>query len=464
VDRLGTQLLVRETVELDNAGPRAYFAGADARSPQRAAFESSLPRSAGRFSMPLGIVPDGVVLAEGRVAFYGPIYPGPQEFSYSYTVPIEEGAADLVRSFGREVAQVEWLLPESGVVVADTNLEALEPLPDDGRRYARRGLAEVAEGREIRLVLDAPGLELGGDALALDELRLFLELDDAALLVREEYRLAVAGDVAAVGTPEAPLLHIPLPSGAYNLRFHPDLGLQPSSESGIDMLGPVAAGESTLEILYRMPRESGVFDFARSVGLHNPLFSVFVADTGLLVESDRLHRKRPMRTPDRLYMHFEAFEVEPGEEIALRLEPLAPRAGLPRSLAWVLAIAIGVAGVAFLTGPLRTAAQDEETEPEASPARRERDSVVAAIHDLDHDYETGKVSEADYESFREELRARALVLLREERLEQRREPSEPAPVSTCSACAAELRPGDRFCAQCGAPVAREASEGQEALR
>jgi hypothetical protein len=128
----------------------------------------------------------------------------------------------------------------------------------------------------------------------------------------------------------------------------------------------------------------------------------------------------------------------------------------------VLALVIGVGGVAFLTGPLRTPSQEEETEPEASPSRRERDSVVAAIRDLDHDYETGKVSEADYESFREELRARALALLREERLPQKPQPTlDP---TACPACAVSLRPGDRFCAQCGAPIEREAPEGQEAMR
>ena len=130
----------------------------------------------------------------------------------------------------------------------------------------------------------------------------------------------------------------------------------------------------------------------------------------------------------------------------------------------MLALAIGLFGVAFLTGPLRSPSKAQEAEPEVSQARRERDSVVVAIRDLDHDYETGKISETDYESFREELRARALALLRQERLEQRHEhASAPAPAA-CPACAAVVRPGDRFCAQCGAPVEHEAPEGQEALR
>jgi hypothetical protein len=462
LDRLGSQWLVQETVELDNPGPRAYVAPADAQSPEHAAYESRLPPAASGFSMPLGIVPDGVVFSEGRLAFYGPIYPGPQELSYSYVVPVENHAVDLEREFGRGVDQVEWLLPDTGIAIERSDLEEEEPLRLEGRSYARVRRAPVAAGQPIALVLDVPELEVGVDSLSLTGRRLFLELDDAALVVREEYRFEVEGALPAVGAPEAPLMHVALPASAYSLRFHPDLGLQPSPDGGVDLLGPVPAGESMLEILYRLPRESGVVELERSVSLHDPLLSVYVADTGLLVESDRLHRKRPVRTPDRLYMHFEAFEIEPGEPVTLRLEPLASRAGLPRSLSWVLALVIGVGGVAFLTGPLRTPSQEEETEPEASPSRRERDSVVAAIRDLDHDYETGKVSEADYESFREELRARALALLREERLPQKPQPTlDPA---ACPACAVSLRPGDRFCAQCGAPIEREAPEGQEAMR
>jgi hypothetical protein len=464
LDRLGNQWLVHETVELENPGPRAYLAAAEAQAPEHAAFESRLPRAASGFSMPLGIVPDGVVLSEGRLAFYGPIYPGPQELSYSYVVPVENQALDLGREFGRAVEQVEWLLPEAGIATLRSNLEEQETLRLESRSYARHQRTRVAAGQPIVLVLDVPELEIGGDTLSLEALRIFLELDDAALLVREEYRFEVGGELPAVGIPEAPLMNVPLPLGAYNLRFHPDFGLQPSASGGIDLLGPVPAGESVLEILYRLPRESEVVELERSVSLHDPLLSVYVADSGLLVESDRLHRKRPVRTPDRLYMHFEAFEVGAGEPVALRLETLAPRAGLPRSLAWGFALAIGLFGVAFLTGPLRTPSEEEATAPEASPSRRERDSVVEAIHDLDHDYETGKVSETDYESFREELRARALALLREERLAQRREHAPVPTPAACPTCAAAHRPGDRFCAQCGAPVERGAPEGREALR
>jgi hypothetical protein len=100
----------------------------------------------------------------------------------------------------------------------------------------------------------------------------------------------------------------------------------------------------------------------------------------------------------------------------------------------------------------------EEAAPGASAARRERESLIVAIRDLDHDYETGKVAEDDWRALREDLRARAMAYLREERDAAARgggaaagaaAPAAPA----CPACAAPARPGDRFCAQCGAALA-----------
>ncbi|MEN8182698.1 MAG: hypothetical protein ABFS46_09200, partial [Myxococcota bacterium] len=369
-DRVGNQLVVHETVALHNEGLRAYFVDTEARTAGRAAFETRLPGHADGFAMPLGIVPDGVGWEEGRVSFYGPLYPGPQELAYSYVLPIEESRADLGRGFGRRVEALDWLIPTPGVEVTRTDLEGGETTRVETRSYLRYTMTPVPAGHTVDLVVDAPGVRVGAGELTLEEMRIFLELDDAALLVREEYRLRVDADTAAVGAPEAPLLRIPLPEQSYNLRFHPDLGLQPAPESGIDVLGPVPPGESVLELVYRLPRTGGPLTLERSASLRVPLLSFYVADTGLAAESDRLHGRRPVRTPDRIYMHLEAFEVEAEEVVSLRLAPLPPRAGLSRGLTWAVVGVVALGAVAFLSAPLRGRA-DEAGEPaRASAARR----------------------------------------------------------------------------------------------
>jgi predicted amidophosphoribosyltransferase len=61
---------------------------------------------------------------------------------------------------------------------------------------------------------------------------------------------------------------------------------------------------------------------------------------------------------------------------------------------------------------------------------------------------------------REEMRARAVLLLQSERAETA-PPADPvtpaqarqdAPAPVCAACGAPSQSGDRFCAQCGAPL------------
>lgn len=109
--------------------------------------------------------------------------------------------------------------------------------------------------------------------------------------------------------------------------------------------------------------------------------------------------------------------------------------------------------------------------------REEREALYAAIGDLDHDLETGKLSAADHAELRAELRARAIHLLREERAagaeggasaadsemraaasaEARAESAAPPPgdgaaTPRCAACGFEAAQAHRFCAHCGAPL------------
>jgi len=89
-----------------------------------------------------------------------------------------------------------------------------------------------------------------------------------------------------------------------------------------------------------------------------------------------------------------------------------------------------------------------------------REALYASIRDLEDDFETGKLSAEDHAALRDELRARAVALAQRER-EQARVAPAAAPAPVCARCGSGLRTGDRFCAQCGAPVAappeREAS-------
>jgi len=207
---------------------------------------------------------------------------------------------------------------------------------------------------------------------------------------------------------------------------------------------------------------------------------VFVADTGRLApRSERLHRRRPLRTSDLTYLHFEAFEVAAGEEVALEIGQLPPSARGSGTLALGLALAAAAGAAWLLISPLRLRSTEGAGAPEAelSLARREREALYEAIRDLDHDFETGKVAAEDHARLGDELRGRAAVLLGQERS---RAPatgaSSPVPPGAqraharsdlasgerrneCGVCQAPADPSHRFCAQCGAalPAPRDAA-------
>jgi hypothetical protein len=426
--------------------------------------------------MPLGVVPEGISLAGEELAFFGPVYPGEDELAYTYTVPVAPGAepgapgrVSLERRFAGAPQRLVLLVPAQGPAARPgAGFSGPEELVVEGRSYRRFAREDLAAGARVAFALDVPVAERRPGALAVGEARLFFELDDAALLAREEYHFSVSGSAAVVGEREAPLLRIPLPPGAQRLGFHPDYGLEPHPSGGIAVLGPVPPGESVLEIAYRLPPVEGSSELAREFAAPVSLLSVYVADTGLLVGSPRLHRRRPVRGDDRTFVHLEAFDVEAGESVNLGFAPLPRRAALPRAATVALGLLGAGAAVLFLSAPLRRAPEETEpAEPAGSAARRERESLVVAIRDLDHDYETGKVAEEDWRALREELRSRAMACLREEREERdsaaraRTGAAQPA-TAPCAACLAVARPGDRFCSQCGAPLAAAAARSHEA--
>ncbi|MEM9177711.1 MAG: zinc ribbon domain-containing protein [Myxococcota bacterium] len=288
------------------------------------------------------------------------------------------------------------------------------------------------------------------------------------------------------GTPSAPLLHVSIPSGATLEGVAQEaeaFGLVPSDDGGFDVIGPIGPGEHSIAFKYRMPsRPDGVdldLRFPREVQTLN----VLVADTGLALESSRLHRRRPFRNRTRNYLHREAYNVGMHETVDLRLAPL--RGGhLPQEATLALTI-LGVAGAAwFMISPLRRSQREAaRVDPTLARIREEREGVYADIADLDHDFETGKLEAADYEAMRGDLRGQAIELLREERAHA--EPAEEtapetasaapprpepdaratsAPIATgafCPSCGGRVDVKWKFCSHCGESLTPAAADGAE---
>jgi hypothetical protein len=182
-----------------------------------------------------------------------------------------------------------------------------------------------------------------------------------------------------LGTLETPLLRIPLPEGATQLQFGsfaPGLELAPHPEGGLAVLGSVAPGEAQIELAYQLARGEPPARFVRTLAARTPVLSIFVADTGRLAPSSaRLHRRRPLRTNDLTYLHFEAFEVVAGESVELELGSLPARARGDEKLALGLVLAAAGAAAWLLTRPLRAgqAGATARGPPPNGASRRERE-------------------------------------------------------------------------------------------
>jgi hypothetical protein len=474
LDSVGGRLVVTETQHLKNGSDRVFYVPTADRERLPPAFRTTLPVGATELTGPLGILPEGLVQQGGALAFFGPIYPGAQDLTLSYAFAVAESGATLRRRLPTGAQAVSVLVPEQGPSVSAAALRPGENVTIDGRSYRSLAAAGLRPGTEIALDLTMPAAQSDPAALSVQEVRAFLEQDGAALTVRAEHHLVVAGDRMLVAKPGETLYRITLPENARDVRFATEptgIALTPDPEGGIDVSGPIPAGESTVEILYHVPVEDGSSALTLESSRAVPLLSIFVADTGLDLRSERLHRRRPVKTEDRTYLYLEAFELEPGEKVALEVSSLDRGDGAGRSLALGAALFGAVAIAAALLAPLRKAAATPEAvaaDDEQSDLG-ERASLYAAMRDLEEDFETGKLSEADHAVLREELRGRAATLLQSERDAKRERPRpEPAaaPVSPaarfCTSCGAPLAAGDRFCAQCGTKVATTGMTTREA--
>ena len=98
----------------------------------------------------------------------------------------------------------------------------------------------------------------------------------------------------------------------------------------------------------------------------------------------------------------------------------------------------------------------------------QRDAVYGAIRELDFDHRMGKVDDADYRRMRGDFTQQAVDVLKEldrnngrsradDEVEQAvtalRKKGGGLVAPACPSCGTKVKPGDRFCAQCGEKVA-----------
>ena len=456
IDRSCEKLRVSEAHELHNPTQRVIYLLEAERAGQEPLFSAEIPALASDFATPPGTLPESFERAGEEVRFWGPLHPGSHALEFSYALAGKPGSLELERRFANDAPRVVFLTHPRGPQVHGARLRPAGERSVEGRAYRAVEARQIAAGEHLAYSLSIPAAPEA--PISLVHSKLWLELDDAALAVEEQHVLRVErdeGETPLVAESDAPLLCLALPAGAGGLRLSPTslaIGLDPDSSGVLAVRGPIPPGDSTLALGYRLPAEGSALRFERRFPRALPLLSVFVADTGILAETTRLHRLRSIRTEDRSYLQLEGFEIEPEERVVIDLRQLpAPRPLSALASAGFAALAAAGA-IAFLIAPLRGGRQQEDAaETRAARLAAEREVVYASIRDLDEDFETGKLGEQDHATMRGELRAQAVRLLQTER---EAAPAAAAEASGCASCGAEPPRDARFCPGCGVELAK----------
>lgn len=483
IDWMGTEILLTERLRLHNRGNRVIHVPKNQRSETQPVLELELPVGARAFQPGLESFGQALeLLPGGRLVHWGPIFPGEQELLYQYRLPTPSSESEpmqIVERFPRGVTELQVLVADTGIRPVEHELTRAEAVEIEGRSYQALEGGPLAAGESLELSLELPELRSDPAALSLARSDHWLELDDASLLVSAEQQLQVEPGARLVGSPESPLVSFALPERAELLGVTnqaASLGVRPGDGS-IDVLGPLGAGTSTVAYRYRLPLRTT--DAPGSEGteldlefpLPAALVNVLVADTGVEVSSERLHRQRPFRNGTRVYLHREGFQVQPDEGVRVHLQPLS-RSGIPWAATLGAAITALAAAAWFLAAPLVGRA-DATSEDRAAGTLDDRERVYETIRDLDHDFETGKIAEADYVEMRGALRREAVELLRREKQGHGASPAAPeapvsapepatkpalgtddsaelaSPVGFCPACGQAAQAGWKFCSACG---------------
>jgi hypothetical protein len=220
----------------------------------------------------------------------------------------------------------------------------------------------------------------------------------------------------------------------------------------VELRGPFFPGKRDIRLDYEL-ESAGTLQVDLLLPDAIRMLDIRVRDFGVTVDAGPLHPARPGREADQVYLRFLGFDLEPGTAIPLSIQPLLPHSSPPRA-ALALMVALLGGGVMFwVLSPLRDAEAHAAVpaEPDSDDAQA---ALFTALADLEHDFETGKLSAEDRSRLRQDIRSEALRSLAAARAAEA--PAEPpgglesarADLVACD-CGRIPQPEDRFCARCG---------------
>jgi hypothetical protein len=283
--------------------------------------------------------------------------------------------------------------------------------------------------------------------LRVAQVQWVVERDAGVYRVSQRARIANPGlRVVRVGAEREALLRVALAPGHGEVATQFD-SLPPGvriADGIAEIRGPVFPGDEGLVLQLSYDLGAGPEGALETrIAAPDPIDEVglYVQDFGVAIYAGALHPARVALQDDVFFQSFIGFDVERGTALPLRVAPLPP-ARTASTWSAILLAALVAGSLAWFVGwpvaSLRSSA--------APPAPAELDPAAVALQsalaDLEHDYETGKLSAEDRARLERELT----------RAPARADAGEPRPQQRICACGHVPAPADRFCAACGSAL------------
>jgi hypothetical protein len=182
-----THLRVQQTHVLRNDSKQVLFVAPEHRESAKPLFEAALPPGAEGFELMLAAGADSLERSGDQLRFWGPLHPGRHEIEWGYGLPLAE-KIDLHLPLPSGAPHVNVLTPAAVRARGEGLRSQGERTLSDGR-YTLQATGRIAAGSAIDLALELPPAPLPTSRPKVEEVRLWLELDDVALDVSEEHLL-----------------------------------------------------------------------------------------------------------------------------------------------------------------------------------------------------------------------------------------------------------------------------------
>jgi len=285
------------------------------------------------------------------------------------------------------------------------------------------------------------------DGLRVAQVQWVIERDAGMYRVSQRARVANAEPhIVRVADERPALLRIALAPGHGPVstpfdRLPPGVRV---ADGVAEIRGPVFPGDEglVLQFSYDLAAASGG---ALATEIRTPdavdELGLYVQDFGVEIAAAGLHPSRVVLEDDVFFQSFVGFDLPAQGALPLRVNPLPPARGSDPWGVMLLAAAIAGALAWFVGGPV-AGGRRAAFAPSASEEDPDALALRGALADLEHDFETGKLSAEDRARIEREL---------SDGSGPPAAPSTVPPRRSC-ACGHVPAPSDRFCAACGSAL------------